>query len=96
MANSVRTGKTCDIYYGSLLSCESDFCLISKENIMAEHTKIARRTLFAGLGLAAVAGIAAKLTPKSPPIEAAVAPDKEPDSYRLTEHIKKYYRSTTI
>jgi hypothetical protein len=85
-----------------LLSCESDFCLISKENIMAEHTRIARRTLFAGLGLAAVAAgvttLAAKLTPKSPPTDTAAAPDKEPDgdSYRLTEHIKKYYRSTTI
>jgi hypothetical protein len=65
---------------------------------MAEHTKIARRTLFAGLGLAAVAGIAAKLTSKSSPPDTAAAPDKEPDgdSYRLTEHIKKYYRSTTI
>jgi hypothetical protein len=69
---------------------------------MAEHTKIARRTLFAGLGLAAVAAgvttFAAKFTSKSPPPDTAAAPEKEPegDSYRLTEHIKKYYRSTTI
>jgi hypothetical protein len=68
---------------------------------MAQHTRIARRNFFAGLGLAAAAGIAAKMTTKSLPAEAldkTAASDKEPDgaSYRLTEHIKKYYRSTTI
>lgn len=68
---------------------------------MAEHNKIARRSFFAGLGLAAAAGVAAKFTSKSPSAgtpDTAAAPEKEPDgdSYRLTEHIKKYYRSTTI
>jgi hypothetical protein len=64
---------------------------------MAEQNKIARRSFFAGLGLVAAAGVAAKLSPKSV-AQAATAPPGEPpgDSYRLTEHIKKYYRTTNI
>jgi hypothetical protein len=69
---------------------------------MAEHTRFARRSLFKGLGLAAAAAgvttLAAKFTAKSPPSDPASAPDKQSDGdgYRLTEHIKKYYRSTTL
>ncbi|RJG07457.1 hypothetical protein D3870_16955 [Noviherbaspirillum cavernae] len=64
---------------------------------MAEQSKIARRSFFAGVGLIAAAGIAAKLSPKSV-MSGTPAPSKEPegDGYRLTEHIKKYYRTTTI
>ena len=64
---------------------------------MAEQTKIARRTFFAGLGLAAAAGVAAKLSPTSV-AQAVIAPPEEPqgDSYRLTEHVKNYYRTTKI
>jgi hypothetical protein len=64
---------------------------------MAEQNKIARRSFFAGLGLVAAAGIAAKLSPKSV-VQAATETPQEPqgDSYRLTEHIKKYYRTTSI
>lgn len=63
---------------------------------MAEQSKITRRGFFAGLGLVAAAGVAAKLSSKT------ITPDKtlpeEPagDGYRLTEHIKKYYRTTTL
>lgn len=64
---------------------------------MEEKSKIARRSFFAGLGLAAAAGVAAKLAPQAV-ATAAAPPSTEPqgDSYRLTEHIKKYYRTTTI
>ncbi len=64
---------------------------------MSEQKKIARRSFFAGLGLVAAAGVAAKLAP-SKPVEAAAQQPAEPegDSYRLSEHIKKYYRTTTI
>jgi hypothetical protein len=66
---------------------------------MAKQGKIPRRTFFAGLGLVAAAGVAAKVVkPDSVSnITDAFSP-KEPDgdSYRLTTHIKKYYRSTTI
>lgn len=64
---------------------------------MAEHAKIARRSFFAGLGLAAAAGVAAKLAP-SATVEALAEVPAEPEgkSYRLSEHVKKYYRTTTI
>jgi hypothetical protein len=64
---------------------------------MAEQHKIARRSFFAGLGLVAAAGVAAKLSPTSIAPAATTAPEEpQGDSYRLTEHIKKYYRTTRI
>jgi len=64
---------------------------------MAEQNKVARRTFFAGLGLAAAAGIAAKFSPRTSVPEAADKPaEPQGDGYRLTEHVKKYYRTTTI
>jgi hypothetical protein len=64
---------------------------------MAEQNKIARRSFFAGLGLVAAAGVAAtKLSPKVVTSGAATPTEPEGDSYRLSEHIKKYYRTTTI
>ncbi|CAL61583.1 conserved hypothetical protein; putative exported protein [Herminiimonas arsenicoxydans] len=66
---------------------------------MAEKTKIPRRSFFAGLGLVAAAGVAAKLAPESASsVLTNVISPQEPEgkSYRLTEHVKKYYRTTTI
>jgi hypothetical protein len=65
---------------------------------MAEQSKIARRSFFAGLGLIATAGIAAKLSTQTIPASVAQPASAEPqgDGYRLTEHVKKYYRTTTI
>ncbi|HJV73728.1 MAG TPA: hypothetical protein VJ654_05860 [Noviherbaspirillum sp.] len=65
---------------------------------MSEQSKIGRRTFFAGLGLAAVAGVAAKISSKSavPELPEPVALDPKDKGYRLTEHVKKYYRTTTI
>jgi hypothetical protein len=65
---------------------------------MSEQSKIARRTFFAGLGLAAAAGVAAKLTSRpAVPLSAEPAPaEPQGDGYRLTEHVRKYYRTTTI
>ncbi len=64
---------------------------------MSDKTKIARRSFFAGLGLAAAAGVAVKLAP-STVVEAIADQPTEPEgkSYRLSEHVKKYYRTTTI
>jgi len=64
---------------------------------MSQQPKIARRTFFTLLGGAAAAGVAAKLASQSP-VSGAAEPAKEPqgNGYRLTEHIKKYYRTTTI
>jgi hypothetical protein len=65
---------------------------------MAEQTKIARRSFFAGLGLIATAGIAAKLTSQTTitPVAEPASAEPQGDGYRLTEHIKKYYRTTII
>jgi hypothetical protein len=65
---------------------------------MAEQKAITRRRFFAGLGLAAAAGAAVKIA--APVASVASAPpepaEPEGDSYRLTEHVKKYYRTTTL
>ncbi|GGI54656.1 hypothetical protein [Oxalicibacterium solurbis] len=67
---------------------------------MAEQQpKPSRRSFFAGLGAVAAAGAAAKLLPQSSQAltdSAVAAPEPTGDSYRLTEHVKKYYRTTTI
>lgn len=66
---------------------------------MAEQGKNPRRTFFAGLGLVAVAGVTAKvMAPESVSTLTQALTPKGPDdlNYRLSEHIKKYYRSTTI
>lgn len=67
---------------------------------MAEQSKSSRRSFFAGLGAVAAAGTAAKLLPQSPASAVidgtSSTPEPSGDSYRLTEHIKKYYRTTTI
>ena len=65
---------------------------------MTEQSKIARRSFFAGLGLIATAGIAAKLSTKSvtAPIAGPASAEPQGDGYRLTEHVRKYYRTTTI
>lgn len=66
---------------------------------MSQQSSIPRRSFFAGLGLVAAAGVAAKLAPESATSALEnVLSSQEPegDSYRLTEHVKKYYRTTTI
>ena len=64
---------------------------------MADQKKMGRRTFFAGLGLATAAGVAAKLssTPVSQAVESSVEP-ADSLKFRLSEHVKKYYRTTTI
>lgn len=64
---------------------------------MSTQSRNTRRTFFAGLGALAAAGAAAKLASQpTAPEPAAAAPDAPAEGYRLTEHIKKYYRTTTI
>lgn len=64
---------------------------------MENNHKIGRRGFFAGLGLAAGAGLAVKLAPKIelPPQESS-SEVQQNGRYRLSEHIKKYYRTTAI
>jgi hypothetical protein len=63
---------------------------------MAEQKKIARRTFFAGLGLATAAGVAAKLSAPAAQAVQTATEATDSDKYRLSEHVKKYYRTTTI
>ena len=63
---------------------------------MTEPKKIVRRSFFAGMGLAVAAGVGIKLAPKAVLPQAVVSAEPEGDGYRLTEHVKKYYRTTSI
>ena len=63
---------------------------------MAEQGKIARRSFFASLGVAAAAGVAAKISSKTIASNAILPEEPVGDGYRLTEHIKKYYRTTIL
>jgi hypothetical protein len=57
-----------------------------------------RRSFFKGLGLVAAAGAAVKAAPPAvSAVQEALASDSsDGKGYRLTDHVKKYYRSTTI
>jgi len=65
---------------------------------MDNKNVVARRTFFSGLGVAAVGAAVFKLTRTLPTSDVATPAPEAPsgDGYRLTEHIKKYYRSATI
>jgi uncharacterized phage protein gp47/JayE len=62
---------------------------------------VARRTMLAGAGTAGALTAAAALLPARAPTVAGVAdadkPAAEPAAgYRLTEHVKQYYRTTRV
>ncbi|MFT5644398.1 MAG: hypothetical protein ACI83P_001954 [Janthinobacterium sp.] len=63
---------------------------------MAEQKITARRSFFAGLGLVAAAGVAAKVASTTALPKAVLPEEPVGNGYRLTEHVKKYYRTTTI
>ncbi|WUR15296.1 hypothetical protein E7V67_009370 [[Empedobacter] haloabium] len=65
---------------------------------MSTQSKPTRRAFFAGLGAVAAAGVAVKLAGKpAEPVAAEPAPSEpEGTSYRLSEHVKKYYRTAKI
>ncbi|MEA3395442.1 MAG: formate dehydrogenase [Pseudomonadota bacterium] len=62
--------------------------------------KLSRRTLFAGAGTAGAVATVASLMPAVQPVapvghEPTVAPSKG-GGYSLTEHVKRYYKTTLI
>ena len=65
---------------------------------MEKKPIITRRSFFSGLGLVAAAGAAIKVsqTVSLPNTDASAQAEPEGTGYRLTEHVKKYYRTTTI
>lgn len=62
--------------------------------------KLSRRTLFAGAGTAGAIAAATTVMPRvasqaAPAAEPKPAPDKG-GGYRLSEHVKRYYKTTLI
>ena len=56
-----------------------------------------RRGFFALVGAGGVAGAAAVVASKTATVEALAAEATDAgEGYRLTEHIRKYYRTTTV
>jgi hypothetical protein len=63
-------------------------------------SKLSRRSLFAGVGTVGAVAATATLLPHAvqdsqPPTEARPAPEKG-GGYQLSEHVKRYYKSTLI
>jgi hypothetical protein len=63
-------------------------------------SKLSRRTLFAGAGTAGALAAAATLLPRAPQ-QAEVASDLKPapekgGGYQVTEHVRRYYKTTLI
>lgn len=66
--------------------------------------RVARRTFLAGAGVVAAAAGAVAITARGPaaPSQPAAVPDLTPDvpadsqGYRVSEHIRKYYRTTLV
>jgi hypothetical protein len=63
---------------------------------MAAQNKIARRNFFMAMGLISAGGLVAKVSGKALTPELVLGQEVPGDSYRLTEHVRKYYRTTTI
>ena len=68
-----------------------------------KQPRVARRTFLAGAGVVAAAGAAAVVTRGHPALSEAIAPKAEPDDpapdsngYRVSAHIRKYYRTTLV
>lgn len=67
-----------------------------------KQPRVARRTFLVGAGVVAAAGAAAVATRGQPAVAEAIAnaepADPAPDSqgYRVSAHIRKYYRTTLI
>lgn len=61
---------------------------------------LSRRTIFAGAGTAGALAAAATLLPQAvPPTEALPekkAPPERGGGYQLTEHVKRYYKTTLV
>ena len=56
-----------------------------------------RRGFFALVGAGGVTGAAAVVASRTAPLEAIAAEASDAgEGYRLTEHIRKYYRTTTV
>jgi hypothetical protein len=65
------------------------------------QTRVARRNFLAGAGVVAAAAGTAALTARGPaaPAPVTAVPDVTPGEsrgYRVSDHVRKYYRSTLV
>ena len=69
-----------------------------------KQPRVARRTFLAGAGVVAAAAGVAAVTSRGPavPTQASIIPEPAADvpsdskGYRVSEHIRKYYRTTLV
>ncbi len=63
-------------------------------------TKLSRRTLFAGAGTAGAIAAAATLLPgavrETTPVPELKEPPAKGGGYQLTDHVKRYYKTTLV
>lgn len=60
---------------------------------------VSRRTLFAGAGTAGAVAVAATLLPaarQAEPAPQAKEPPQRGGGYHVTDHVRRYYRSTLV
>ena len=68
----------------------------------ASSSRLSRRTLFAGAGVAGAAAVAATALPAVVPRRAEPAPTtgrpapEKGGGYALTEHVKRYYKTARV
>jgi hypothetical protein len=65
------------------------------------NRKLSRRTLFAGVGTAGAIAAAATVVPQVVHRQAEAAPEPAPapekgGGYQLSEHVKRYYKTTLV
>ena len=75
---------------------KSGISVIDKDAI--DHKSPARRNFLLGAGAATVAGAAAVVAVKQKPVAVKTSKASVPEGrgYQLSEHVRSYYRTTTI
>jgi hypothetical protein len=94
-------------FYSSVCMLASTHCagiqsagLVQGDEMSQPKSKLSRRTLFAGVGTLGAVAATVTLMPRVVQ-ETASAPELKPapdkgGGYQLTEHVKRYYKSTLV
>jgi hypothetical protein len=95
-------------FYSSVCMLASTHCagiqsagLVQGDEMSQPKSKLSRRTLFAGVGTLGAVAATVTLLPHAVVEETASAPALKPapdkgGGYQLTEHVKRYYKSTLV
>ena len=65
----------------------------------SQNPKLSRRSLFAGAGTVGAVAAATALLPQVQNLAAQAAPKAKPErggGYELSEHVKRYYKTTLV